>query len=302
MSAKTWKDHLLSSGLPLEQSVIQTLRSLGIEDPREYKYERLNEQSVPTIFSVDIHAMMIGNVWLEFFIECKYRHPGTQWVFTPDQHSISRDDSFPDTFIILDHLTDWILDRSSLDRHASDYMLCGKGVELVNNDANPKSIEQAIQQLRYALIEEAADSIIHQTDGLLGPINPIFVLVPIVVTTADLWRLKPDATVESIRTASVLDEVAEQQTVLVVQQPPDNELTRHTTKRFGERIGDEQRKNFALKNKSFFSNYNHFLSYFSSYYPAYFYVVNYNHFSDAIQKLIAILRDPKLPKKKANAS
>ena len=56
---KEWKDYLLSSGLPLEQSVIQILRKMGIEWIREYKYERLNENGLPTIFSVDIHAQVI---------------------------------------------------------------------------------------------------------------------------------------------------------------------------------------------------------------------------------------------------
>ena len=56
---KEWKDYLLSSGLPLEQSVIQALRALGIEWIKEYTYERFNEKGIPTIFLVDIHAQVI---------------------------------------------------------------------------------------------------------------------------------------------------------------------------------------------------------------------------------------------------
>ena len=63
--------------MPLEYSVIQTLEKLGIRVPREYKYERINETGVPTLFSIDVHATEIDalrNLWLELFIECKYRH------------------------------------------------------------------------------------------------------------------------------------------------------------------------------------------------------------------------------------
>src|SRR5437879_2998035 len=76
MSQKTWKDHLLSSGLPLEQSVIGVLQTLGVNRPREYRYERLNEQGILTEFSIDVFAsrMYEHALVLELLIECKYRH------------------------------------------------------------------------------------------------------------------------------------------------------------------------------------------------------------------------------------
>jgi hypothetical protein len=289
---KTWKDHLLSSGLPLEQSVANTLESLGIMDPREYKYERTNENGIPTVFSVDLRASVVGNLWIDFFIECKYRHDNTKWIFTPNEYTIWRDNSFSDAFIRLDSLTRSKINHSYINKFSEGYPLCGKGVELINNDANPKSIEQAIQQLKYALVEETADMLIHQTDDLLGTKPPVFVAVPIIVTTAEIWRLNPKTTIEMIRSATELHEVAQPQELVLTEQSPDNELTKHTLKRFKERIGDSQMSNFNAKNKSPFHNYQHFLSFFSTYYPSYYFIVEYNHLEPALKSIITMFGDP----------
>jgi hypothetical protein len=48
MTSKTWKDHLLSSGVPLEHTVAKALRSLGLMDVSEYKYVRSDEAGIPT--------------------------------------------------------------------------------------------------------------------------------------------------------------------------------------------------------------------------------------------------------------
>ncbi len=37
---------------------------------------------------------------------------------------------------------------------------------------------------------KALDSLVHQVDDLLGAPTPLFVIVPIIVTTAELWPLR----------------------------------------------------------------------------------------------------------------
>jgi len=108
MSKKSWKDHLLSSGLPLEHSVIRELKQHGFLSPREFQYERKNEHGVPTLFSVDVEATNIlaeRKIWLDLLIECKYRHDSTQWVFNPDEYDWRLGIEFYESFIALDALT-----------------------------------------------------------------------------------------------------------------------------------------------------------------------------------------------------
>lgn len=301
MSPKSWKDHLLSSGLPLEQSVIQTLRELGIRWPREYKYERLNENGIPTVFSVDIHAQVMEATWLEFFIECKYRHDGTRWVFIPAEYESLLDEGFHETFIILDQLDeDTYFDSWCIHKKCSgQYDLCAKGVELLSNDANPKSIEQSIQQLRYALVEESVTCLRSQIVEWGVP-TPIFVLIPIVVTTAELWRIRPEITIEAIRQAEELIEIAERRDAIVVKQPPDNQLTRHTKTSFEEHMSAEERAllDDALKKRGSSGGYSYFVSAFSNNRPSLFLVINYLHFANKMRDLLSLFSDSEIRKKK----
>jgi hypothetical protein len=294
MSNKDWKDHLLSSGLPLEYSVVQCLRQLGVERPKEYRYERTNEYGIPTIFSVDVHATVIGRVWLEFFIECKYRHDATRWIFTPDEYGNWLDEGFHDAFIALDQLTEEYIDSRHIDGYAAKYGLCGKGIELLANDKNPKSIEQCVQQLRFALVEQAVEGLIHQVQELLGKPNPIFVLIPIIVTTAELWRLRPGVTIEDVRGAKDLPEVADVHDCLVLKQPPDNQLSRHTMLRFKHRLSDTDKCEFEKRNRGSPVGYTNFVSGFSTHYPSLFFVVHYGYLKSALQDLLSIFKNPSL--------
>jgi len=299
MSKKSWKEHLLSSGLPLEQSVIQVFQGLGIDKPKEYKYERINENGIPTIFSIDVHATHMHlehNLWLEIFCECKYRHDGTRWIFTPDEFGRWPRPKFRDTFMVMDQITGRrSINIDKLDSFSRKYDLCGKGIEIFENDANPKTIEQCIQQLSYASIEQALDALIHQVDDLLGTPTPIFVIVPIIVTTAELWRLNSGVTVEDIRRANELYEVAEQRDIMIIYQEPDNKRSQDTLTKFNKSLSDEQKVKIENKLKGTkWRGYHLFATTFSSKYPSLFVTINYKHFSSAMENLMSFFENPAL--------
>ena len=47
-------------------------------------------------------------VWLETLVECKYRHDGTRWVFTPREYDPIFGEDLNDLFVTLDQ---FCLDR-----------------------------------------------------------------------------------------------------------------------------------------------------------------------------------------------
>ena len=61
MSKKSWKDHLLSSGVPLEYAVARIFEQLEIWRPGEFRYERKDPDGVPRVFSVDVHSSHIDS-------------------------------------------------------------------------------------------------------------------------------------------------------------------------------------------------------------------------------------------------
>jgi len=236
LMAINWKDALLSSGVPLEYSVRRILESLDIADAREYKYLRPNENGIETQFSIDLRATHINfktNHWLELFIECKYRKDGTSWIFAPDTFSELSTSPFSSTFVHLDLFSDsGQVNEEVVDKFAHNYTACSKGVELTDAGCNPKSIAQALSQLKYGLVDNFVDCILHQVDHLLGDNSPIFSHAAFVVTTADLWRLKEGVTISDIRAAKDLQDVATNHDLLFCFEPPDNELQRYAEQKF----------------------------------------------------------------------
>jgi hypothetical protein len=66
---KTWKDGLLSSGVPLEYAVKLLIAELDVTAPAEFNYFRVNETGQTAEFSVDLHALMIEQKTFRFFAE-----------------------------------------------------------------------------------------------------------------------------------------------------------------------------------------------------------------------------------------
>lgn len=295
MGEKQWKDYLLSSGTPLEYSVLRALADLGIIDPTEYRYERVNEHGVPMEFSIDVWAQEVDterNLWLEIFIECKYRHDSTRWVFTPVDYSVFEQPSLRDAFITIDELDPTRrFNSAAINRYSQNYPMCGKGVELLKSDANPKSIREAICQLQFGLVDQVVDAIVHQADRLLGTPTPVFLLVPIVVTTAELWRLRSGTTIESIRESSSLEDVAERHDIVLVHDRPNNQLRRHSEHRLDTALKERHKQALerALQSRRE-GTAAHYVQRFAAAHPSVFVVIHYSRFRAAIERLLSFVK------------
>lgn len=299
--AKTWKDHLLSSGIPLEYSISRIFEQLVDWQPGEFKYERKDSEGISKIFSIDIHSAHIDtkrNFWLDVLVECKYRYDGTRWIFTPREYDPLFGRDFKDLFVTLDQCcNDRELNKNFVSQFRSRYPLCGKGIELLPTDGNPKTIEQAVQQLRYAVIAKSLDAVVHQVDNLLGSPPPLFVIVPIIVTTSELWRLKPGITVEDIRQASEIHDVADAHDILVLHQDPDNLDKKHTVEMFYETLSDKQMEKLdELLSETAQKTVSSFINYFASYSPSLFIIIRYDRFQSAITNLHEFFAHPKVVK------
>ena len=302
MSKKTWKDHLLSSGVPLEYSVIRIFEELGIRDPGEYRYERKDANGLSQVFSVDVHSQKVDphrDLRIECLVECKYRHDGTNWVFMPREYGevFTRGPNFADLFVTMDQCcADRRLDRGVLEKFENTYPVCARGIELLPEDANPKAIEQAVQQLRYAVVAKAIDAIQWQLfimDGL-GERCSMYVIIPIIVTTAALWRLKVGTTVEDVRNAEDITTVADPHDVLVLHQKPDNLNEKDTKERFKEELRawksdlDPLFKNTRNNGLDFFSDR------FARETPAMFIIISYKRVKTAMKNLHSFFANDRL--------
>jgi hypothetical protein len=305
MSKKTWKNHLLSSGVPLEYSVIRIFEQLGIRDPGEYRYERATPDGLSQVFSVDVLATKVDpdrDLHIECLVECKYRHDGTKWIFVPRDYGeiFSHGPSFANLFVTMDQCcVDRKLDRTVLDKFEQTYPLCARGIELLPDDANPETIEQAVQQLRYGVVAKAVDAIDWQIfmSGVESRTR-MYVIIPIVVTTAELWRLKVGTTVEDIRNAEEITTVAEPHDVLVFHQKPDNLNERDTKERFKKELTPFRNELDELLKQTNNYNLNSFSDNFARSTPSLFIIISYERVKTAMKNLHSFFASDRLIKKR----
>jgi hypothetical protein len=302
MSAKKWKDLFLSSGVPLEYSVAQIFEELGSWRVEEFSYERKNEDGASQIFSVDVHSAYNSrkhDVRLDILAECKYRYDGTKWIFTPSEthhHEAMWGVDFSPLFLALDECSvDRKVDRDFLGRFGQDYPLCKNGIEILPEDTNPKTIEQAIRQLRYAVVAMGLRRIDHQRYILsIREPSPIFVIVPVIVTTAELWRLKPGTTVENVRRAESIDEVAHHHDAVVLWKKPDESDVKQATSAFRNNFTDaDLEKLRTLVKEQFPDGLTQFMNYLANR-PSLFLVAQYSTLRSTVKSLYELFAQDSL--------
>jgi len=112
--------------------------------------------------------------------------------------------------------------------------LCSKGVELTTDGANPKTITQAIAQLAYAMAEKVTSAVLHQTDEVLSTHfkSTTFYSIPVIVTTAALYRLREDVDIQTIKASEQLEDIATNEPFLVLKAKPGSDLLKYNQEIF----------------------------------------------------------------------
>ena len=109
----------------------------------EYSYLKPTRTLLIGEFSYDIDTSYIrGPYFMHLMIECKYRHPGARWVFAPAEYG-GPDELESNDFlhVVDDFMAPKFAYRSRFPRTLAP--LCSKGVELLADGANEKTITQS---------------------------------------------------------------------------------------------------------------------------------------------------------------
>jgi len=280
--AKSWKEALLASGLPLENDVQEFFRGKGCITSFEYSYLRPDELNIERQFSYDINAAYVReNHFITIMTECKYRHPGTKWIFLPESYG----QLSPNCFMhAIDHFVGLSFPFVSIfPRKLAP--ACSKGVELAGDNRNHKSITQALLQVAYAMAPKIADAIEYQVGRYLVD-DHIFYHVPMIVTTSELFRIKAGVSIKEIREANLLDEVASGQDILVFNYKPGIELKKYNWNIFNdlrERVGEDK---LRKKMQTFTNSMDHLFSVLSEYFaPRAFVIISVAKGWEAFDKL-----------------
>jgi hypothetical protein len=252
---------------------------------------RRDESEIVNEFSYDIDASFIkGGHFFDLMIECKYRDQSTNWVFTPESYGgISEINSY--SFINPnDHFTQkkkfFELDYEPL------APLCGKGIEINSEGQNPKSISQAMNQLSYAMAEKILDGMEHQIERLLGSSEIIFYHIPIIVTTANLFRLNENVTIEQIKQSNDLSDVSTEAECLILKSPIGKDLEKYNIEIFYRFIDKYSKDYLNKKLKSFNEDIGFVLSVIAkNYCPGAFAVIHFSKGNVGFKSLFEYLNE-----------
>lgn len=301
---KSWKDYLLSSGMPLEHAIHNLLEDLHTFEPSEFKYVRTNRDGFTETFSVDVHATCMDtkrNIFFDLFVECKYRHDSVKWVFSPCEFSEYFGADPLNMFNIIDcYDFNHEFNRTIIKNFVKTYPVCHRAIELMARDFSNKTIKQAVEQLRYAIISKWVKCFTERLDCSCDKIeypdytwNPLFALIPIVVTTAELWRISPYITIEDIKKADNIEKIATEANSLIYFEQSDNIIFNFMQKEL-EKLDIKEKERFI---QSFINNNYDVRMVFNKVRivpPSLFLIVKYENFKKEMEKLQELCKDQNL--------
>lgn len=246
MAKKEWKKGFLSSSFPLEFETAKILAKNRFAFDPDYCYERVEAGQVKD-FSVDLKATLYFptsnpnkiTAGLILLIECKYRTPNKKWVFLPD---VSRPDlplgTLGYTLRTIDEFSFCQIPNERIYDFEEHIPWCYKGTEidLSNNTAYDSEIRHGITQLQYALPRLLTEEILFEVSSHREDVAP-FVLLPILITTAELRVLRKDATLAKVEEIDLLEDITERVSYLILVSSFGPDFVTHAKRQF-ERLAN----------------------------------------------------------------
>jgi hypothetical protein len=220
MTAPKWGESFLKSGLPLEHLTAVTLRSLNWHTDPQYEYSRRNRENQEAWFEMDLVASCPDDnrsTELSLLVECKYHDLSRYWFFLP--YDPSGRWCFDDRVLNCGPYS--TLKEPRADTALSLAPISSGGI-VVSKDGTKQdnSVRAAIEQLANGFVPYSLSYMfgyqldfrnVWGADDAADFVPAATVLVPMIVTNASLYRLKPSVTnLDTIREAKSPAEVADE--------------------------------------------------------------------------------------------
>ncbi|QTA80605.1 Uncharacterized protein dnl_29150 [Desulfonema limicola] len=220
-----WKDALLLSSMPLEFETGRFLVDQGFAVNSDFRYtwkdfEIINDSAIDIYAKANISSSELINKYLqiELLIDCKHRSPDTVGLFLPDINLPGHSFTSGNTIRMIDQFSPYVIDPDTKTGFESDLLLCYKGMEidLETGDINDLIYKKGLSKLQNALPRLFSENIM---TFLAGPPeeNIPFLFCPILLTTAPLYVMKKNISLEEIRSASEVKEVGIEVPFLVMR-------------------------------------------------------------------------------------
>ena len=216
MSKKKWGESFLKSGLPLEHLTIVTFRSLDWNCRPRVEYIRENLNGEKTWFEIDLEASSYEtnkDTSLSFLVECKYHDLSRFWFFLP--HDSERW-AFNDRVL---NVGPFQLLADPRSKSLLSLAPCSAGGIVISaeGDKQENAVSTAIQQIVNGFVPCSLNQFSYDLDfhnstlDIKDFLPSATAVVPMIVTNACIYRLKPEVTdLELIRNASSPNDIADE--------------------------------------------------------------------------------------------
>ncbi|MGB8217234.1 MAG: hypothetical protein WCE94_08025 [Candidatus Methanoperedens sp.] len=305
MKSSQIKDTILKTGIPLEISVVKKILKYGLEEFGEVEYEREGQ-----LFSTDIHVQkeykILDNLMIvvNFVVECKYKTRDHIWFFMQfprgndySMRSDARNDVFDELSIPLIRKMGYQIKNEPVFsilriENFFDVKIVDKGAEIINDKFDPNTIKRALYQAVFGSVKVQKDSIQYILEKLPSDLDlhavqnfyeneketfPIIsITLPVIVTTARLFRLHEDISLEDIEKQEDIFSLFEEENGLLLMN-----LNYETVWKFSEELFKKEPLPIYDELKS-----NEHLNLLHLRNPGYVYIINYEHFDELFSKCL----------------
>lgn len=288
-----WKDYFLKSGVPLEYEVKKLLDKHLCSTKFEHSYLRKDKTDVLTEFSYDLNSVFIDEMnYFDLMIECKYRDPSTNWVFLPEYKTNKTSLSLNSILHPNDHFT--IENKYNFELFEMPFLAQTglKGIEITSDGQNPKTITQAVNQLSYGLSRQYLEGMIEHLESNNGIEDMIFYHIPIIVTTANLYLLNENVSIDDIKKSNDINDIATEQTDLVINCNTGKDLEIYNRQIFNVLLDRFDKSYLKKRLKSKFDDVEMMISVLSRIHcPSSIYVINHKSGTDSFEKLFDLIQE-----------
>ena len=218
---KSWKEHLLRSGVPLEYQVARILAHEGMSIDADFAFLR-RDVAGDKEWSVDLSATKYGKsrtgalqFELSILVECKYRSKDKVVLLLPDPNTEFPNGTLGGTTRIIDAHCPYHLSTQPFVNMERTIPFTYKGIEIHEGGAVEQDLRHAIQQLRYAVPLNIRQRIDFSMTTNMNEVLPIF-LANIIVTNAEIRILRDGLRIEHIEAADQISDISQPATHAVI--------------------------------------------------------------------------------------
>jgi hypothetical protein len=249
MAGPKWGESFLKSGLPLEHLTHVTFHSLQWHSYPRCEFLRRNKENEESWFELDLMTtcpLGNGDTELSFLVECKYHDLSRYWFFLPYE---------PTGRWCFDDRVFNCGPYCTLRKPRADTVLplapLSTGGIVVSKDGQKQdnAVHTAIEQLAGGFVPISLRRMfgynidfrnVDSPEAEIHYIPNVTALVPMIVTNAALYRLKPEITdLDTIRQASAPEEIADELPWTWHYYDVSRRLLRQNLKTIEEHIDEE---------------------------------------------------------------